>query len=191
MQKLSRICAQKGQNPVWAVTSAEKGQTNTCGSASAHVLPPMIIFPREKTSLYLMKGAPADTLFTGTKFGWVNGSIFSSVVNQRSQYYSYMMDMHLTEIIDYAILHQIEIMCLPAHSSHLLQPLDVAVFKSLKSHFGAACRKFLHSNPGKVITIFYIVRFIGRVIMCNVWHTMPNIKYYLPLKYGLDPFVLL
>ena len=40
-----------------------------------------------------------------------------------------------SEIIDYAVLHEITIVCLPAHASHLLQPLDVAVFKSFKSLF--------------------------------------------------------
>ena len=49
-------------------------------------------------------------------------------------------------------------MCLPAHSSHPLQPLDVAVFKSLKFHFNTACRKFLLSNPRKVTTIYDISR---------------------------------
>ena len=42
-------------------------------------------------------------------------------------------------------------MCLPAHCTHILQPLDVAVFKSLKSHFNKACRDFLAAIPGRVI----------------------------------------
>ena len=47
VHKLLNVCANKGQKTVWAVTSGEKGQTNTilaCGSASGHSLPP--IFPR-------------------------------------------------------------------------------------------------------------------------------------------------
>jgi len=32
--------------------------------------------------------------------------------------------------------------CLPPHSSHLLQPLDVEFFRSLKSAWGKACNKY-------------------------------------------------
>ena len=83
VHKQSKICAQQGQKTVWTLTSAEKERTNTilaCGSASGHVIPPMIIFPRERISLELMAGAPPDTLFTGTKLVWVNNH-FSSGLN--------------------------------------------------------------------------------------------------------------
>ena len=53
------------------------------------------------------------------------------------------------------------IVCLPAHASHLLQPLDVAVFKSFKVFFNSACRAFLHKNPGKVITAYDISHLVG------------------------------
>ena len=42
-----------------------------------------------------------------------------------------------------------------------VQPLDVGVFKPLKTHFNEACRKFLHSNPGRVITIYDINQLVG------------------------------
>ena len=34
---------------------------------------------------------------------------------------------------------------------HILQPLDISVFKPFKSFFNKACKKFLFSNPGQVI----------------------------------------
>ena len=131
----------------------------------------MIIFPRERISNNLMEGAPPGTLFTGTKFGWINSSIFltwfkffvANIPPKRPVLLLY--DGHAShvslELIDYAILHEIIIVCLPAHSSHLLQPLDVAVFKSFKVFFSSACRSFLHNNPGKVITIYNISQLVG------------------------------
>ena len=53
VHKPPKICTQKGQKTVWAVTSGEKWRTNTilaCGSASGFSLPPMIIFPGLVTS---------------------------------------------------------------------------------------------------------------------------------------------
>ena len=65
--------------------SVEKGQTNVIlasGSASGHVLPPMIIFPLEGISLDMMKGSHADTMFTGIKCGWVNGCfVFAQAIS--------------------------------------------------------------------------------------------------------------
>ena len=42
-------------------------------------------------------------------------------------------------------------LCLPSHTSHLLQPLDVDVFKSLKSSFNKACKQFMAPRPGSVV----------------------------------------
>lgn len=41
-------------------------------------------------------------------------------------------DSHLTfEFLEYCISHDIICICLPAHSTHLLQPLDVGLFGPL------------------------------------------------------------
>ena len=41
---------------------------------------------------------------------------------------------------------------LPAHSSHLLQPLDVALFGPFKRHYYSECAKYLASHMGMNIT---------------------------------------
>ena len=59
------------------------------------------------------------------------------------------------EVIKYAQKNQIHMLCLPAHSAHithLLQPLDAGVFKSLKSFYFKDCKKYITDYPGRVIT---------------------------------------
>ena len=67
-----------------------------------------------------------------------------------------IMDGHGThmsiEIIELARSNGVYLLCLPAHTTHILQPLDVGVFKSFKSNFSKACSKYLAVNPGRVIT---------------------------------------
>lgn len=65
-----------------------------------------------------------------------------------------MLDGHSShisfDVIEIARDNNIHLLCLPAHTTHLLQPLDVAVFKSLKSHYNKFCHEF--SAKGRVVT---------------------------------------
>jgi len=46
---------------------------------------------------------------------------------------------HITlEFCQYAIEHNIELLCFPPHSTHLLQPLDVGLFSPLQKYYGKA-----------------------------------------------------
>ena len=57
---------------------------------------------------------------------------------------------HITiDVIEYARSKEIHLLCLPSHTSHILQPLDVGVFKSFKSFFSKACRQYMAKNPGR------------------------------------------
>ena len=53
---------------------------------------------------------------------------------------------------------------MPAHTTHLLQPLDVGVFKSLKSNFSRACQRHLSTHPGQVITTDILAS-----LLCQAW----------------------
>ena len=44
-----------------------------------------------------------------------------------------------------------DILCLPFHCTHNLQPLDVGVIKSLKANFNKVCKDFLFAHPGRSI----------------------------------------
>lgn len=55
------------------------------------------------------------------------------------------------EVIKLAKENGIYLLCLPSHCTHILQPLDISVFKSLKSNFNKVCRDFLFKNPGKKV----------------------------------------
>ena len=53
-------------------------------------------------------------------------------------------------VIEKARECNIYILCLPAHITHLLQPLDVGVFKSFKENFCKACHHLC--KGGRVVT---------------------------------------
>lgn len=69
--------------------------------------------------------------------------------------------------------HNIHLLCLPSHTSHILQPLDVRVFKCLKSFFSKGCRQYMVKNPGCVITEDVLASVVGSAIAQS--HTPLNI----------------
>ncbi|XP_071947381.1 uncharacterized protein [Antedon mediterranea] len=42
--------------------------------------------------------------------------------------------------------------CLPSHASHIIQPLDVAVYKSVKASWYNCVREYTIQHPGQVVT---------------------------------------
>ena len=56
------------------------------------------------------------------------------------------------ELIELAKENDVHLLCLPSHTTHVLQPLDVGVFNSFKHHVGLALNMLLRSSEGCVPT---------------------------------------
>ena len=52
-------------------------------------------------------------------------------------------------VVEYALDHRIILYCLPAHSTHLMQPLDVACFGPLARAYRSALQSFIYDHPGQ------------------------------------------
>ena len=93
---------------------------------------------------------------------------------------------HITlDVIELARKNDIYLLCLPSHSSHILQPLDIGVFKSFKTHYPKACRKYIVNNPGRVITSEVIA-----LLVCDAWaHSITPVNILGGFKKtGISPF---
>lgn len=56
------------------------------------------------------------------------------------------------DTIRLAATEGIVILCLPPHTTHVSQPLDVSFFKPLKTYWSDACHHYMQNNPGRVVT---------------------------------------
>lgn len=79
--------------------------------------------------------------------------------------------------------------CFPPHCSHRLQPLDVSFMKPLSLHYDEETRKWLRTNPGKVVTLFEISKLFAQAFLSSanmktalngfektgIWPVNPNI----------------
>ena len=124
-------------------------------SGGAQVLPPLIIF---KANAHLIGHhtnieieEKEDASFATSAKGYTNTEItwqwFQEVFEPRThpakginQHPILVLDAHSThvenyEFVKYAIDHNIHLVCLLSHSTHILQPLDVSLFGPLTTYY--------------------------------------------------------
>lgn len=175
VHKPGKVVTQLGRKNVWSVTSAEKGKTHTvvsCVSASGYVIPPMMIYPRKRMTEKLQQEAVPGTLFECSENGWINQGLYLKwfkffLANIPPARPVLLIEdghaSHITlEVIRLARENDVHLLCIPAHTTHLLQPLDVGVFKPLKSYFSKVCKRHLAANPGQVITTDILASLLGQ-----------------------------
>ncbi|KIM94488.1 hypothetical protein OIDMADRAFT_75280, partial [Oidiodendron maius Zn] len=118
-------------------------------------VPPIIIFAGAyHLRRYFKNNLDGDILFARSSSGYSNDKLglkylehFNRYTQSKSigQYRMLIFDghgSHLTqEFLDFCWQHHIRPFQLPAHTTHLLQPLDVGVFQSLKHNFKKEVRK--------------------------------------------------
>ena len=147
---------------MYALTSAESGEHNVlaCVSAFVYVLLPIIVYPRKKcVPESLKERATPDTFFAATESGWINSEMYLECFCFFLEHIPHIRlvllnDGHAshTSIEVIASANNVHILCLPAHTTDVLQPLDVVVFKSFKSQFSKVCNKYMSQYPGRVVT---------------------------------------
>ena len=136
VHKPGRVFSEIGGRIVWAITSSEKGKTHTiliCVSASGFSMPPYLIYPRKRITDVLKVGALTGTTFRCSDSGWVNSELFMDWFKLFTEMIPptrpilFILDGHAShisvEVIEYAQKNQIHMLCLPAHTTHLLQRL--------------------------------------------------------------------
>lgn len=161
-----KVIAQKGSKSVMTVTSGEKGETISlvaCCNAEGVFLPPACIFKGKNLKKEFQDGMPAGaTIFMSEKSAYITTDIFLQWLKtiffprKPDGKVLLLLDGHASHcssvaVLDFCIQNDIILLCLPSHTTHYLQPLDRAVFKSLKTYFYEAASNYLKNNPGRKI----------------------------------------
>ena len=170
VQKPVRVVAAKGSKQVGRMTSAERGALVTaccCVNAIGNAIPPFFVYPRVHFKSNMIIGGPPGCVGTANPSGWMSADCFlqwmahfvkfsqCSVTNK----VLLLLDNHDSHIsfecLELAKRCGITMLTFPPHTTHKLQPLDVAVYGPLKQYYNASCDQWMMSNP-RPMTIFDI-----------------------------------
>lgn len=192
--KKTKIVGLKGYAATRTTATAGKDNTTVLFSANAAggKGPPFIIYKGKNTwSEWISPDAYPGTVYTATENGWIETKAFREFITKSfipmlggtDEPTLLIYDGHSTHVqlsvIQIAKQHNITIIKLPAHSSHLLQPLDLSVFKPLKDKWDSVMVEWQRSNYGQKLTKKEFSLLIGRV-----WKNLDSLNIINGFKKG-------
>jgi hypothetical protein len=118
-------------------------------AATGRIIPPFLIFAGKVLISSWFTGLPRNWVVTVSPTGWTNNDVglawlkhfdAHTKASSAGAYRLLIIDGHEShcsiEFQDYCKENKIITLCMPPHSSHLLQPLDVVPYSLLKRHYG-------------------------------------------------------
>ena len=155
--RLSILVKRGTKRPLLLQGNNEKAcyTVQNCCNADGFFLPPMIVY-KAKNRLYdsWMKDGPPGTVYTSSPSGWMESDqfvqwlvkLFIPNVKQIGGKNILLLDGHLShvslKVIELCRENNISLICLPAHSSHILQPLDVGVYGHVKKVWRSVLQEY-------------------------------------------------
>ena len=117
----------------------------------------------------LKDGAPAGSLVTNNSSGWMDMDIFCQWIRHFIDVVKPTPERKVLLILDGHTSHTknidainiaretgVVMLSLPPHTTHRLQPLDVAFFRPLQTYYNQAVESWLRAHPGRCVSIFQV-----------------------------------
>ena len=155
-----------------SVTSPRSTTTTIigCANAAGQFLPPFFVFKGKRFNADLMKGASPGCKGVMTESGWSNFTVFQQYIKEHflpniarddNQHVLLIFDGHSSHVskmlIEWAAAQKLILFVLPAHTSHILQPLDVGIFGPFKRFYYGECANYMRENIGQAVTKYDMV----------------------------------
>ena len=146
-------------------------------SANGQVIPPFIVWQGKthRQSYYSESGVKVEATFAVSESGYMDDELGLQYIKEHFDPYTrnackseypdkvgdspprcLIVDGHSSHIawrvVQYALDHNIHMICLPSKSTHLLQPLDVGCFGVLQRTYEKNLSGWLQQNPFSVIS---------------------------------------
>jgi hypothetical protein len=173
----SRALVNIREKSSWKIVSGRQEWITAieCVSASGIALPPLVIFKAKHTnSAWIPAQTPSNWRFSTSNSGWTSNShgyewltaVFEPTTRPLDpiQRRLLIMDGHSSHItanfIAYCIDKAIDMLILPPHSSHILQPLDISIFAPLKRALAAETDAVSQLDSGRISRVEWTEMYI-------------------------------
>jgi hypothetical protein len=160
-------CIVPSGDPAHSIVFGERGELSTlvtyCNAAGL-ACPPMVIHKGKKTQTYWSNKKPTSWTVCSSKSGYINCDLWHQYALRWIRFLNshkllgvphiLIIDGHKSHIFNLAFLNlmlknNIQVICIPPHTSHVLQPLDVSPFSAFKRYWNSELQDYLFSSGGK------------------------------------------
>lgn len=147
--KSDKVITKKGAKTVHVHVGNDDKEcltTMVAGNAAGMLPPPMVLHTQKRIPYSIIKDTPADWGLGRSDSGWMTGQTFYEYIS--NVFYKWLCEnkiklpvilfvdghkSHLTiNVSEFCREHEIVLVALYPNATHMLQPMDVAVFKPLK-----------------------------------------------------------
>jgi hypothetical protein len=130
-----------------------------CGSATGQLLPPYVVYKGQNVYEAWCVGGIKGSAYSSTPSGWFDGFTFkdwfvkiflqaSRKLEGKKLLLGDNLSSHLSvEVINLCRENDVEFVCLPPNSTHILQPLDVGLFGPMKACWRKQLREYAGQDP--------------------------------------------
>lgn len=147
-----------------------------CVSGAGRAIPPLIVFKAKHTNTaWILANTPDDWRFSTSNSGWTFNShayewlttVFEPSTRPADPTLHRLLIMdghgsHITaNVIAFCMEHAIDLLILPPHTSHMLQPLDISIFSPLKRALAAETDAILRLDSGRIQRVEWVNTYIG------------------------------
>ncbi|KAI1676085.1 hypothetical protein KJE20_14324, partial [Pyrenophora tritici-repentis] len=128
-----------------------------CINASGWSLPPFMILSGKVHQSSWYQGLPPNWNVAVSDNGWTTDQLGVEWVKHQS---AYSYSSHATPEFDqYCAKNKIITLCIPPHTSHLLQPLDISCFSPLKRAYGREVEELARKGVYHVDKIDFLIAY--------------------------------
>ena len=149
------VVVKTGTKRVETVRDHSKVATSlmVCGSAAGELIPPMTVYKSQNLYENWTTNGPTGAIYACSKSGWFDKDLFEQWFMHFISCTSHIegtkiligdnLQSHFSPtVLRLAQLHDVYFTSFPANATHLMQPLDVAFFRSMKFHWKQIVEKW-------------------------------------------------
>jgi hypothetical protein len=164
-----RILARRGEKEVHETIGGSGRECITvlaAGCADGIKLPPYVVYKGKNLWSRWTKNGPVGCLYSVSDSGWMEGDNFMQWFSKLFvPAVKHLVDTapvilffdghhsHISiKLIEEARYNKVHLICLPPHTTHILQPLDVSVFGPVKNQWKKCLKQFQIETCASVVT---------------------------------------